>query len=64
MSQLNHVEISLENAPLDTFPAKTNNIPHFLIRPYIGNFMSFCDQIPSIYKSGKLVLGNPQNFYF
>ena len=42
-------KISLEYKPLDTYPAKKNNIPHFLNQPYIGNVMSHCDHISSIW---------------
>ena len=31
-------KISLEYKPLDTYPAKKNNIPHFLNQSYINSY--------------------------
>ena len=42
-----HVEIPRDTEPLDIFPQIKNNtyLLNFIIRPYIGNFISLCDPI-------------------
>ena len=38
-----YVVITIDNEPLDTYPANKTFYLNFIIRPYIGNFMSLCD---------------------